>query len=124
MKLRAPWLLGMSVVFGIVAVLLWVSWPGRPHPNVAATAPVRQLRKTVEAADEPFAPLFSKTAVPSTPRTTLRQRFREANDYSQLVKDVEAQAVAGDPEAQYVTAEALRWCSQTLKLYFIRPNGH
>jgi hypothetical protein len=53
----------------------------------------------------------------------LRQRFRGAKDYAQLVKEIGPAAADGNAEAQYVTAEALRWCAQTLKIYFIRPNG-
>jgi hypothetical protein len=85
--------------------------------------PARRLPATVEPVREPFAPSFYKTTIPPRAKPTLRQRFREAKDYAQLVKEFEAEAVAGDPEAQYVTAEASRWCGQTLKLYFIRPNG-
>jgi hypothetical protein len=32
-------------------------------------------------------------------------------------------ASAGNLEAQYLTAKVLRWCAQTMHLYFIRPNG-
>jgi hypothetical protein len=32
-------------------------------------------------------------------------------------------ASAGNTEAQYLTAKALKWCAQTMHLYFIRPNG-
>ena len=32
-------------------------------------------------------------------------------------------ATAGNTEAQYLTAKALKWCAQTMHLYFIRPNG-
>ena len=53
----------------------------------------------------------------------MRQRLDESKNYAQLVLEVAAQAAAGDPQAAYVTGEALKWCGQTLRLYFIRPGG-
>jgi TPR repeat protein len=53
-------------------------------------------------------------------KPTLRQLFREANDYAFFVKDIRPRAAAGDAEAQYLTSQALRYCALTLQLYF-RP---
>jgi hypothetical protein len=53
----------------------------------------------------------------------IRQRFQASKDYARFVAEIAPLAESGDPEAEYMTARALRWCAQTTKLYFIKPSG-
>ena len=122
MKSRTLSLITGSVVAlcSVIAVVLWAKFRVPSHPGLAST--VRSSPMAVERAKTGLAGL-DHPSIPLLTKSTLRQRFREAKDYAQLVKELGPSAVAGNAEAQYVTAEALRWCGQTLKLYFIRPGG-
>lgn len=111
-------------LIALVSVLAVVRWtnPGN-LPGQGSTKPVRRLPIAVVQVQAASAVNASGSPVPSSAKPTLRQRFRDAKDYAQLVMEIGPSAADGNVEAQYVTAEALRWCGQTLKLYFIRPTG-
>jgi hypothetical protein len=46
-----------------------------------------------------------------------------ARDYAAFVATIRASADAGDPQAQYLTARALRYCDEALKRYFRTTAG-
>ena len=122
MKPRTLIIFGIAASCGVIAMALWVNFKGLSTPSLtnsarrsSATVEPVQTRSTMATGYHP-PPLTSA-------KPTLRQRFRGAKDYAHLVKEIGASAATGNAEAQYVMAEALRWCDQTLKLYFIRPNG-
>ena len=126
MKPRTLWSIRIAIVVacsGIAAVIFHQY--EAPSPSKSSSL-VRRSSATVEPATTvAISPTTPPVVIPvlTTPKPTPRQRFRKAKDYAELVKALRPQALAGNAEAQYVTAEALRWCGQTLKLYFIRPNG-
>jgi hypothetical protein len=47
----------------------------------------------------------------------------QSRDYSALVREMKSAADSQDPEAEFVTAKALRYCEENLKRFFILPNG-
>jgi hypothetical protein len=125
-KPRTLIMIGIAASCGIIAVALWVNFSGQSKPSLASSA--RRSPTAVERvqAESPMATLPVAISYPPSPtpaKPTLRQRFRGAKDYAQLVKEIGPAAADGNAEAQYVTAEALRWCAQELKVRFIRPNG-
>ncbi len=112
----------LTALGSVFAVVRWTN-PGHV-PGPGPTKPVRRLPIAVEQVQAAPAIITNhRSPAPSSARPTLRHRFRDAKDYAQLVKEIGPSALDGNVEAQYVTAEALRWCGQTLKLYFIKANG-
>jgi hypothetical protein len=125
MNSRTPWLIAVSfaALCGVMAIVLWGKFEGQSGSILVNSA--RQSPKTVERVQSvPTKTTRSQSPIPSPAKPILRERFREAKDYAQLVKELGPSAGDGNPEAQYVIAQALRWCGRTLKLYFIRSNGH
>ncbi|MDB6083504.1 MAG: hypothetical protein JWN43_1385 [Gammaproteobacteria bacterium] len=124
MKPRKLWIIVTAVAFacGGIEVAIWHRQEARQPFNVENH--VRRSFAIVEHRPEPStAATIAPLPAAQTDTQGLRRRFREATDYAQLVKELGSLALDGNPEAQYVTAQALRWCDQTLRLYFIRPNG-
>jgi hypothetical protein len=53
----------------------------------------------------------------------LRTQFRRSKNYAALVRDIAAPATAGDPTAEYLTARALKYCNDTIRLHFRNRQG-
>lgn len=112
--------LGASAAVAIVAVVVWATYQNRAAVTTALPAvetPQSQGERTrviPRASKDVRQPALASAA----PR--LRDQYREAKDYAQFVRDIRTKAGNGDPEAQYLTAQALRYCANTTGLYF-RP---
>jgi hypothetical protein len=121
MNRQARSILMILVVGGTIALVSWKMFEAPQN----AVLPVQRSSATVERAA--MKPMSSTAANPAVAQSlvepTLRQRFREAKDYARFVEEIGPMAVAGNAEAQYLTAKSLRWCAQTSSLYFVRPNG-
>ena len=110
---------GVLVLIGAIAVLS--SWSG--------SKALRVSRAQVASRTSP-APLVPRSATAPQLATsnamihlTPRQRFRRAGDYAAFVDEIAAPAGAGDPEAQFVMAQALRYCDQGIGRFFRKPDG-
>ncbi|HWW28828.1 MAG TPA: hypothetical protein VNY80_02350 [Steroidobacteraceae bacterium] len=109
-------------VSGVIAFVAWKDFDTSSSSNSALSA--RRSSTTVERTEAKSKVSMSVTSsVSQSLAPTLNQRFREAKDYAHFVAEIRPMATAGNTEAQYLTAKALKWCAQTMHLYFIRPNG-
>jgi hypothetical protein len=109
-------------VSGVIAFIAWKDFDTSSSSNSALTA--RRSYTTVERTQSRSEVTTSTvSSVSQSLVPTLNQRFREAKDYAHFVAEIRPMATAGNTEAQYLTAKALKWCAQTMHLYFIRPNG-
>ncbi len=86
-----------------------------------------QVSSLADRADHQDAQVSMRTAVNSSAppfrSTRYRARFHGAHDYSLFVGTLTSAAAAGDPDAEYLTAKALRYCAENLTRFFRRPDG-
>ena len=121
MNRRASFFLVTMVVSGVIALIAWKAFD-TSSPSKAL--PPRRSATTVEPSEARSQVSTSVTSsVSQTAGPTLKTRFRNAKDYAHFVAEIQPMATAGNTEAQYLTAKALKWCAQTMHLYFIKPNG-
>jgi hypothetical protein len=122
MNRRASLLLVIMALSCVISFIAWKTFETPSSANKARSA--RRSSTTVEPTKERSKESTSATSsVSPASATTLNQRFRDAKDYAHFVAEIRPLATAGNAEAQYLTAKALKWCAQTMNLYFIRPNG-
>jgi hypothetical protein len=53
----------------------------------------------------------------------LRTQFRKSQNYADLVRELATSATGGDPTAEYLTARALKYCSDNIRRHFQNPKG-
>ena len=113
------------VIMAVSCVIAFVAWKELDTSSSSRSAlSARRSSTTVERTEVRSTVTTSATSsVSQTSVPTLVQRFRDAKDYAHFVAEIRPMATAGNTEAQYLTAKALKWCAQTMHLYFIRPNG-
>src|SRR5271169_1569066 len=116
--------ISVSLAIVAVSVIAFIAWKGTSSSSSLALS-ARRSSTAVERTE--VRSKVSTSATSSVSQTsaapTLNQRFREAKDYAHFVAEIQPMATEGNTEAQYLTAKALKWCAQTMHLYFIRPNG-
>lgn len=114
------WAAAITLVVAAAAIVAIMS---KQQPQPLRSGVMTHVLRTPQVVRND--PTVERSAKTSAAIGTLapRQRFRAATNYAQLVKELGPSALDGNPEAQYVMAEALRWCDKTLRLYFIWPNG-
>ena len=109
-----------------IGLCVWISGP----PMAGAGGPQPPFQAIVRAPPSKFdqvthGPIFIhdiNIGAPSLP-SALRLRLRGSTDYAALVKSIEATANAGDAEAQFVIAHALRYCADTMRIHFLRSGA-
>ena len=107
---------------GIFAIWLWQA-PGRPPivPPSLGSAMTHTAHNDVQVTSSTSVALTSRPGSPER-KVAPRELFRASRDYAKLVHDLAAAATAGDATAEYLTANALRYCDERLKM-FRRSNG-
>jgi hypothetical protein len=119
--------LNSRIVVGAVAVaialfgIVFMCSHKMEHPQISRAT--SYTRRPPAPGDHLPAEGIIRKSHPVVVSPTLRQRLRDSMNYAQLVKDIASLATGGNAEAEFVTAEALRWCDKSLHLYFVRPNG-
>jgi hypothetical protein len=80
-----------------------------------------QTRAALRGSASSALPVLS----PPQAKINLRGQFRESRNYSEFVHGLAGAAAAGDPIAQYLTARALKYCSDSANLHksFRNPDG-
>jgi hypothetical protein len=122
MNRRASFYLVIVAVGCAIAFIAWKAFDAPSSSTLAVSA--RRSSATVERTEVSSVVSVSATSsVAQTAAPTLKLRFRDAKDYAHFVAEIRPMATAGNTEAQYLTAKALKWCAQTMHLYFIKPNG-
>jgi len=119
--------LSLAIV-AVIGAIVFIAWKASNFSVSSKSAPPAGRSTTTVERTDAIPNVSSKSASTrssasqlSTP--TLDERFRKSKDYAHFVAEIRPMASAGNLEAQYLTAKALRWCAQTMHLYFIRPNG-
>jgi hypothetical protein len=102
-------------------VLLWGTrhppgLPAAPTPTAAADGPTRGTAAPPAGARAPPPDRRDR-------RPTLRERFHAAKDYAAFVAEIHAAAAAGDPAAEFLAAKALKYCDESLQLFFRTTAG-
>jgi hypothetical protein len=112
--------LSIVAVLSVVAVFIWQSRyaPTTRSLNVQQDPHPPVTRVLSDASATSTTPL-----VPSARAFDLRAQFRKSQNYAALVREFSAQATAGNPTAEYLTARALKYCSDTIRLHFRNPEG-
>lgn len=115
-------------VGGIVtlACVMSMQRTNSPLAGSSTSAVARAGESSFVAPSQPVpiqAPHGSKTLTMRPNNRSLRKRLHQAGDYARFVAEIRPLAEKGDPEAAYVLSKSLRWCSETSRLYFLRPNG-
>jgi hypothetical protein len=117
--------LAIVAVGGAIAFMAWKA--SNFSVSSKSVPPARRSPTTVERTREmPSVSSGSSSAISSVSQLsapTLNERFHKSKDYAHFVAEIRPVASAGNLAAQYLTAKALRWCAQTMHLYFIKPNG-
>lgn len=113
-------LLSAVAVVSIVAVFVWQTRYTAATKTLNAP---QHSRPPVTRAWSDFSPTSTTPLVPSARAFDLRTQFRKSQNYAALVREFSALATAGDPTAEYLTARALKYCSDTIRLHFRNPEG-
>ncbi len=104
----------------IVAVSVWAL-----HGEVLAPERLRHVpdhTPPVGAAVD-NAPLSNVRRSTTQTQLTLRERFRASRDYAEFIRRIEPAARAGDVEAEFLVAEALKYCDENVKRFFRTRKG-
>lgn len=122
MNTRARLLVALGTLAScVVAIAVW-----GPHRDVRAPDPARRsqtMRTSIdESAQSSVAHGAEHAAVPRQ-ELAIRERFRRSKDYAEFVKSISAAAGAGERDAEYFTAEALKYCDENLNRFFRTPGG-
>ena len=112
------------VVAAVTAGLIW-------GPRYEARVPKSIQPKSIEISARPRLSGATSVEARASQHATsnqksplsLREKLHSSRDYAALVRDLEAAVTAGDPEAEYVSAEALQYCDENLKRFFRLPGG-
>jgi hypothetical protein len=110
-----------AALLGAGAVLLW-HLSSTNAPRTSLPAQPRHPQSVQIAVPSPLAPHSSGPSA-SVPGLDLRTEFRHARNYAQFVRRLAGADAAGDPIAEYLTARALKYCSDTAHLGFRNANG-
>jgi hypothetical protein len=111
----------IAVAFSCVIAL--IIWKSLESPSSPESAPARQSATTGVPAAAVSTITAAKYSTGPAEQRPLRDRFRDAKDYSRFVQEISPLASTGNAEAEYLTAKALKWCAQISRLYFLKPNG-
>lgn len=116
--------LSLAIV-AVSAAIVFIAWKTSGISAFSNSAsPARRSPATVERTDaRPRVSASATSSVSQQSPPTLDERFRKSKDYARFVAEIRPIASAGNTEAEYLTAKALKWCAQTMNLYFIKPNG-
>lgn len=124
MRSRGAVIVCFIVVTAVIAGLVW-------GPRYGARAPKSTPQKSTKISTGATLSSAPSVDARALPRSTLnrnsplhlREKLRSSRDYAALVRDLAAAVIAGDPEAEYVSAGALQYCDENLKRFFRLPDG-
>ncbi len=117
---RPAKLLCAVAALSIVALFVW-QLRDEIHPKLlnAGQHPSSPLARVLLNAPPTSAPSLA----PSAHTFDLRTQFRKSQNYAELVREFAVSAAAGDPTAEYLTARALKYCRDTIRLHFRNSKG-
>jgi hypothetical protein len=115
-----------AVIACVVAAIIWRHQAhviGPPVVKARRGLPVVKAHREAHLA-QPYPQAQSKPPerTNESSRPALRARLSASRDYAALVADIKGAATAGDSEAQFVMAKALRYCDEGLRSFFLRPD--
>ena len=118
-RLTLKWVLA-GAALGIVAAVMWQSQHDVVPPSSHITPQRTPLVSAAVPASQPSTPLTLSTQAHAA---DLRTQFRQSRNYAQFVQGLAGAAAAGEPLAEYLTARALKYCSDNIRLHFRNSNG-
>ncbi len=113
-----------SLVAAAVAGLVWGPRYGARAPKLIQSESTEiSAGPTLSAAPSLKVQASQHSKINQNSPLVLRRKLRLSRNYAAFVRDLSAAVRSGDPEAEYVSAEALQYCDEELKRFFRLPNG-
>jgi hypothetical protein len=111
-----------TLILIVLVAAAGVAWAVFDHSRIKGESPPAQANSTKSTTAAPNVVTAQKpehVTPESAVAKDLRTQFKEASDYAAFADTLREAAQAGDPKAQYLLAEALRYCQQNLSRFFL-----